>query len=54
MGKQCLGLGETKGMLILKKKKKRAFLIEKRGRWLGIHRKSLAINHVSIIIEEIV
>lgn len=53
MGKQCLGLGETKGMLILKKKK-RAFLIEKRGRWLGIHRKSLAINHVSIIIEEIV
>lgn len=36
------------------KKKKRAFLIEKRGRWLGIHRKSLAINHVSIIIEEIV
>lgn len=30
MGKQCLGLGETKGMLILKKKKKkRALLIEK-------------------------
>lgn len=26
MGKQCLGLGETKGMLILKKKKKKESL----------------------------